>query len=285
MRTGVSSGSALGRKTIAGDSGDCIEPMRNASYVLAAATRSAYGTASSVRTSASLASVGQASEMRRSRAWSAVVVAAADALPRSCRFEPARVSEVSRWRGGRLVAFGPAALTRRAPAGQARIELRERLDCDRASETGALDRIDVVAEPFDLPGDARRQRHAVAPEDARARNAGDALAGNDAAEQVRRVGRGDADERAIAGTPAHLAQQRDRVGQRVLLAGDARDEAAAADLATRLEPAQHANEIAPRRQPRRLALDEAPADDAVTAQQRARDVLERRGVERCTAFR
>ena len=72
-----------------------------------------------------------------------------------------------------------------------------------------------------------------------------------------------------------LAHQADRVGQRELLAGQARDEASAANLAARLEPVIDAQQVAPRRQPRRLAFEHAPADDAVAFQQGPCDVLDR----------
>ena len=76
----------------------------------------------------------------------------------------------------------------------------------------------------------------------------------------------------------HLAQHADRFGQRELLAGEAGDEAAAADLAARFEPAIDAQQVAPRRQPGGLALEQAPEHDAVAAQQRAREVLDRLGL-------
>src|SRR5262249_26743923 len=76
----------------------------------------------------------------------------------------------------------------------------------------------------------------------------------------------------------HLAQEPDRLGQRELLAREAGDEAAAANLAARLETAVDAKEIAPRRQPRRLALEHAPEDDAVAAQERACKMLDRGGL-------
>jgi hypothetical protein len=88
----------------------------------------------------------------------------------------------------------------------------------------------------------------------------------------------EAHQRIVGGSAPHVAHLRDRVRQRELLAGEAGDEAAAADLAARFEAAIDANEIAPLRQPRRLALEQAPADDAVAAQQDARDMLDRVGV-------
>jgi hypothetical protein len=63
--------------------------------------------------------------------------------------------------------------------------------------------------------------------------------------------------------------------QRKLLAAQTRNETAAANLAARLEPVEHAQQVAPRRQPLRFAREQVPADDAVALEQRARDLLER----------
>src|SRR5207253_2086215 len=45
-------------------------------------------------------------------------------------------------------------------------------------------------------------------------------------------------------------------------------------LAARFEAAQHVKQLAPRGQPRRLTLQHAPEDDAVTTQQRLHDGLD-----------
>src|SRR5258708_6061717 len=55
-------------------------------------------------------------------------------------------------------------------------------------------------------------------------------------------------------------------------------EAPAADVAARLERAVDAQQLAPRRQPRRLALEQPPEHDAVAAQQAARQMLDRLGL-------
>ena len=68
---------------------------------------------------------------------------------------------------------------------------------------------------------------------------------------------------------AHAAQLVERLGQRELLADEAGDEPAAADLAARLEPAQRDEQIAPRRQAR-LAREQIAEHDAVAQQQLAR---------------
>src|SRR5580704_11823906 len=70
------------------------------------------------------------------------------------------------------------------------------------------------------------------------------------------------------------AQQADRIRQGELLAGKAGDETAAADLAARLEPAVDPQQVAPRRQPRRLALEQPPEHDAPAAQQGVGQVLD-----------
>src|SRR5204863_285615 len=57
--------------------------------------------------------------------------------------------------------------------------------------------------------------------------------------------RGDLD-RTVVAAATHRAKQRHRVGKRVLLAVEARDEAAPADVTAQLEPAQRAHDVAPR---------------------------------------
>src|SRR4051794_41814762 len=66
---------------------------------------------------------------------------------------------------------------------------------------------------------------------------------------------------------ADLAHFFDGFGERELFAGDAGDEAAAADLAAGFEPAVAAGELAPRRGVR-LAGEEAAEDDSVAAEER-----------------
>ena len=102
-----------------------------------------------------------------------------------------------------------------------------------------------------------------------ARRPPDAFAGGDDAGEVQRIGGADRDEAAVGRRPAHLAQPLDRVGQRELLARHAGHEAAAADLAARLEPAVDARQLAPRRGVR-LARQQPPEHDAVAAEQRPR---------------
>ena len=57
--------------------------------------------------------------------------------------------------------------------------------------------------------------------------------------------------------------------------------AAATDFAARFQPAIDAQQITPRRQPVGLAREQAPEHHAVAAQQRARDVFDRRSTLAC----
>ena len=69
---------------------------------------------------------------------------------------------------------------------------------------------------------------------------GDAVAGNEDAGEIERVGGSDPDGRGQRFQAPGCAQGFDRVGQGVLLAGQAADETAAADFAARFEaPAGH----------------------------------------------
>ena len=68
-----------------------------------------------------------------------------------------------------------------------------------------------------------------------------------------------------------------------MLAGEAGDKAAAANLAARLEPAVDSQQVAPGRQPGRLAFEHAPEHDAVAAQQSMREMLDRGGLAQCFA--
>ena len=85
--------------------------------------------------------------------------------------------------------------------------------------------------------------------------------------------------RSRPGVLRGLAQGRGGFGQRELLAGEAADEAAAAHLAARFEPAQHVVQLAPGRQPF-LAFQQLAENHAPAAQQHARDVLDVRRRQR-----
>ena len=92
---------------------------------------------------------------------------------------------------------------------------------------------------------------------------GHARARHDDAGQVQRIDRGEAHGLARALAAARLAQRLDGVGQRVLLADEARDEAAAARGAARLDAAERPEDLAPRAgrgaRAREVAEDDAPA--------------------------
>src|SRR5262249_9791754 len=105
-----------------------------------------------------------------------------------------------------------------------------------------------------------------------------ARADHDVADEVERIGAADRDQRAVVRFLPDAAQQADRFGQRELLAAQAGDETAAADLAARFQAMAHAQQLAPRRQPLRLAREQAPADDAVALEQRAHDELDELGI-------
>src|SRR5262245_39688596 len=102
--------------------------------------------------------------------------------------------------------------------------------------------------------------------DALARDGGDALVGREDAAEVERVARGDLEGTGVAAA-ADGAEQLDRLGEGVLLAVEARHEAAAPELAARLHRAEDADHVAPGN--RRLLAGERPAeDDAGAAQER-----------------
>ena len=98
--------------------------------------------------------------------------------------------------------------------------------------------------------------------------------GRDDAEQIQRIGARERDVAAGVRPAARLAQQRHGLGRGVLLAREAGDEAAAANLAARLQAAAAHQDVAPRRQPRRLARQQPPENHAPAPQQRAHHVLD-----------
>src|SRR5207249_7942431 len=65
----------------------------------------------------------------------------------------------------------------------------------------------------------------------------------------------------------------DRIGERKLLAAEARDEAPAADLAARFEAPVHGRELPPSRQAR-LAREQRAENHAVAPEQDSRDLLD-----------
>ena len=94
--------------------------------------------------------------------------------------------------------------------------------------------------------------------------------------------RADHEAAAVGRRAPHFAQPLDGVGERELFARHARDEAAAANFAARLEAAVDARQLAPRRDVR-FAREQAPEDDAVAAEQRRAPAPRRR--RRATARR
>src|SRR2546426_7833643 len=104
------------------------------------------------------------------------------------------------------------------------------------------------------------------------REPGDGVARRDDADEVEWVGAAHGDERSARLVAPHRPKQSDRLGKRVLLAREAADEAAATNLATRLESTIHAQQVAPRRQ-QALARDDPAEHDAVAPQQLPRDRL------------
>src|SRR3546814_13809460 len=65
---------------------------------------------------------------------------------------------------------------------------------------------------------------------------------------------------AVMGALADLAQRTDGIRQGELFAGDAGDEATAADLATCFQSVVDAQQLTPRWQPAGFAFEQAPAD-------------------------
>src|SRR5512140_3603921 len=112
---------------------------------------------------------------------------------------------------------------------------------------------------------ARRSGHPHAPAGER----GDARLRREDSVQIQGIGRGDPHAGAGIGA-AELAEELDRLGERVLLAREALHEAPAAHLAPELPEAIDPHEIAPRdRQP--LTLEDPPEDDAVAVEEPPRE--------------
>src|SRR5215472_1674868 len=97
--------------------------------------------------------------------------------------------------------------------------------------------------------------------------------GQDAGE-IKRVGAGERDPLIRRRLAPHRAQHADRVRKCELLTGEAGDKPAAADFASRLEPAIDAQQVAPWRHPGRLAFNQAPEHNPITKQQSPRQVLD-----------
>ena len=94
-----------------------------------------------------------------------------------------------------------------------------------------------------------------------------AHAGNDDADEIHGIGSGDGDLMGT-GTAAGVAEGVDGFGEGELLAVEAGDEAASADLTPGFEPAEDVEEIAPFGGVG-LALEEVAEEDAVAAEKHA----------------
>src|SRR5215469_1099852 len=119
-------------------------------------------------------------------------------------------------------------------------------------------------EELHLASGEQRDRQTVAIEEAIAGQGGKLWSGCQDAGEVQRIGAGKRDPDACRGLAAHLAKHADRVGERELLAGKAGDKAAAADFAARFQATIDAQQVAPRRQPGGLALQQPPEHNPVT---------------------
>ena len=189
-------------------------------------------------------------------------VSSPPSMRRRCPVEPGASGSVA----DSLVQPGAGALARRCCRPQHR--------ADRRAFAGRLGR-----QPVEALTALHRHRDAIPIDDPRPRCAGDPLSRQHRAGEARRVAGTDADPLRAGRRLATLAPKlRQGLGQGELLAGQAGDEAAAPDLAARFQALQDADEAPPGGQPTRLALEQAPADDAVAAQQRPGDVFDGVGV-------
>src|SRR5690606_18056416 len=100
----------------------------------------------------------------------------------------------------------------------------------------------------------------------------DAVAREQRTREVHRIDGAHRDARAVVRLAAHLAEERDGLRQRELLARHADDEAPASDHAARFEAAQGAHHVAPRDRVR-LPQREVAEDDAVPGEEHVRDRL------------
>ena len=93
--------------------------------------------------------------------------------------------------------------------------------------------------------------------------------------QVERVGSGERDVALRVRLATRVAQESYRFRCGELLACEARDETAAANLASRFEAAITHQQVAPWAEPVGLAGEQPPEHDSPAFQQRARDVFDR----------
>src|SRR5690349_3071038 len=180
----------------------------------------------------------------------------------------ANYSHLRKLRQGR--SYGEDAPSTREIREQRRT--RQTLD-ERALRVACLARFELL-DPVHFTARQTGDRDAVAIENAVVGERRDLRTGHDRADEIQRVGCRKRDPGRGRRRAARLAQQGHRFRQGELLARHAGDETAAANLAARLEAPEHAQEVAPGREPRRLALEQAPEHDAITAQQRLRHMLD-----------
>src|SRR5262249_43169512 len=125
-----------------------------------------------------------------------------------------------------------------------------------------------------LAADQRGERHAIAIQDPVAGQRGNSRTGRNESDQVKRIGTAHAEQCAGALSAPCVAEQADRFRSRKLLARHSGDEASATNLATCFQAPVTAQQLAPRRQPLRLALGQAPEHHAIAPEERAGDVLD-----------
>src|ERR1700722_12144816 len=137
-----------------------------------------------------------------------------------------------------------------------------------------------LGQELDLAAGQRSDWQAVSVDDPIRGERRKPLSRRQDANQIERIGARQRHPLIRRWPPAHLSQETDRVGKRELLARETGDESAAAYLPPRLEPAVHAQEIPPRWKPTGLLRQKAPEDDAITGEQRARRIFDRRFARR-----
>ena len=129
-------------------------------------------------------------------------------------------------------------------------------------------------DPVDLPGTSQgSDGHTVAERDPGGCGGGNAFAKGDDPGEVQRIRRAQRHDRTVRRGAPHPSKGLDRLRQRVLLAGEARDEPATADLSACFEAPELAQEIPPRNRDR-LACKQRLEHHAVAAEQGARHRLD-----------
>src|SRR5580704_16779571 len=137
-----------------------------------------------------------------------------------------------------------------------------------------------LGQELDLAAGQRSDWQTVAVNDPIGGERGKPLSRRQDADQIERIGARQRHPLIRRWPPAHLSQEADRIRKRELFARETGYESAAAYLPPRLEPAVHAQEIPPRWKPTGLLRQKAPEDDAITGEQRARRIFDRRFARR-----